>query len=45
MQDTIDRYLRHTKDRVSSKPVSEENMQVNKENIHNIEYNLDRVTY
>nr|AAP20424.1 MADS-box protein [Cardamine flexuosa] len=27
MQDTIDRYLRHTKDRVSSKPVSEENMQ------------------
>jgi len=28
MQDTIDRYLRHTKDRVSTKPVSEENMQV-----------------
>ncbi|CAN8286266.1 unnamed protein product [Cochlearia groenlandica] len=27
MQGTIDRYLRHTKDRVSSKPVSEENMQ------------------
>ncbi|XP_010508131.1 PREDICTED: MADS-box protein SOC1 [Camelina sativa] len=27
MQDTIERYLRHTKDRVSSKPVSEENMQ------------------
>ncbi|KAG7570591.1 Transcription factor MADS-box superfamily [Arabidopsis thaliana x Arabidopsis arenosa] len=27
MQDTIDRYLRHTKDRVSTKPVSEENMQ------------------
>ncbi|KAL0711365.1 hypothetical protein Bca4012_018343 [Brassica carinata] len=27
MQDTVDRYLRHTKDRVSSKPVSEENMQ------------------
>uniref|UniRef100_A0A1J3GTH3 MADS-box protein SOC1 n=1 Tax=Noccaea caerulescens TaxID=107243 RepID=A0A1J3GTH3_NOCCA len=27
MQDTIDRYLRHTKDRISSKPVSEENMQ------------------
>ena len=29
MQDTIDRYLRHTKDRVSTKPVSEENLQVN----------------
>nr|AGB51012.1 MADS box transcription factor SOC1 variant 8 [Brassica nigra] len=27
MQDTVDRYLRHTKDRVRSKPVSEENMQ------------------
>ncbi|CAN8318697.1 unnamed protein product [Cochlearia groenlandica] len=27
MQDSIDRYLRHTKDRISNKPVSEENMQ------------------
>ncbi|KAF8088284.1 hypothetical protein N665_0546s0016 [Sinapis alba] len=27
MQDTIDRYLTHTKDRISNKPVSEENMQ------------------
>nr|AFM77896.1 MADS-box protein AGL20/SOC1 [Brassica juncea] len=27
MQDTVDRYLRHTKDRVSTKPVSEENLQ------------------
>lgn len=27
MQDTIERYLRHTKDRISNKPTSEENMQ------------------